>query len=221
MVEGGGSDNFSQDQGDALRRSRRAARAARGQHRAVTAYLAAQSAAGAQALMVFDTWGGVLSPRDYREFSLPLPHAHRARTAARRGRERAPLILFAKGVRRTSKTRRQRRGRRRRRLAGRPRERAAAPAAASRCRATSIRRAVRHRRTRSAREVRAALDATAGGARRPCVQPRPRHHAGLDPGTRRPGRRRTRHQRALNPKKKSTRLGHCICRAELLAALDA
>ncbi len=33
-------------------------------------YLNAQIAAGAQALMIFDTWGGVLSPRDYREFSL-------------------------------------------------------------------------------------------------------------------------------------------------------
>jgi uroporphyrinogen decarboxylase len=36
----------------------------------VTLYLNAQIAAGAQAVMIFDTWGGVLSPRDYREFSL-------------------------------------------------------------------------------------------------------------------------------------------------------
>jgi uroporphyrinogen decarboxylase len=33
-------------------------------------YLNAQVAAGAQAIMIFDTWGGVLTPRDYREFSL-------------------------------------------------------------------------------------------------------------------------------------------------------
>jgi uroporphyrinogen decarboxylase len=38
--------------------------------RAVTEYLNAQIAAGAQAVMVFDTWGGALSPRDYKEFSL-------------------------------------------------------------------------------------------------------------------------------------------------------
>jgi len=38
--------------------------------RAVIEYLNAQIAAGAQAVMVFDTWGGALSPRDYREFSL-------------------------------------------------------------------------------------------------------------------------------------------------------
>ena len=36
----------------------------------VISYLNAQIAAGAQAVMVFDTWGGVLSPRDYKEFSL-------------------------------------------------------------------------------------------------------------------------------------------------------
>lgn len=33
-------------------------------------YLNAQIAAGAQSVMVFDTWGGVLSPRDYYDFSL-------------------------------------------------------------------------------------------------------------------------------------------------------
>ena len=38
--------------------------------RSVTSYLNAQIEAGAQAVMIFDTWGGVLTPRDYREFSL-------------------------------------------------------------------------------------------------------------------------------------------------------
>ena len=33
-------------------------------------YLNAQIAAGAQAVMMFDTWGGVLTPQQYREFSL-------------------------------------------------------------------------------------------------------------------------------------------------------
>ncbi|MGD8275375.1 MAG: uroporphyrinogen decarboxylase, partial [Thiohalocapsa sp.] len=37
---------------------------------AVTQYLNAQIAAGAQVAMVFDTWGGVLTPGDFREFSL-------------------------------------------------------------------------------------------------------------------------------------------------------
>lgn len=38
--------------------------------KAVTAYLQAQVAAGANALMIFDTWGGVLPPELYQKFSL-------------------------------------------------------------------------------------------------------------------------------------------------------
>ncbi len=34
-------------------------------------YLAAQAAAGAQALMLFDSWAGLLSPEDYRRHALP------------------------------------------------------------------------------------------------------------------------------------------------------
>ena len=64
---------------------------------AVTTYLNAQVAAGAHVLMVFDTWGGVLSPRTYREFSL----AYMARIVAGLTREvggrRIPVILFTKG----------------------------------------------------------------------------------------------------------------------------
>jgi uroporphyrinogen decarboxylase len=63
---------------------------------AVAEYLNAQVAAGAQALMLFDTWGGVLTPRDYREFSL----AYMQRVVARLTREhegrRVPVILFTK-----------------------------------------------------------------------------------------------------------------------------
>jgi uroporphyrinogen decarboxylase len=36
----------------------------------VILYLNAQIAAGAQAVMIFDTWGGVLTPNSYREYSL-------------------------------------------------------------------------------------------------------------------------------------------------------
>jgi len=37
----------------------------------VTLYLSAQITAGAQAVQLFDTWAGILSPEDYREFALP------------------------------------------------------------------------------------------------------------------------------------------------------
>ncbi len=64
--------------------------------RAVTVYLNAQIAAGAQAVMVFDTWGGVLTPRDYREFSLRyMQRIADGLTREAEGR-RVPVILFTK-----------------------------------------------------------------------------------------------------------------------------
>lgn len=63
----------------------------------VTSYLNAQVDAGAQALMIFDTWGGILTPRDYREFSLQ----YMARIVKGLKREsegrKVPVILFTKG----------------------------------------------------------------------------------------------------------------------------
>ena len=64
--------------------------------RTVTLYLNAQVAAGAQALMLFDTWGGVLTPRDYREFSLRyMEQIIRGLTREHEG-QRVPVILFTK-----------------------------------------------------------------------------------------------------------------------------
>lgn len=107
MVEGGGSDNFSKIKAMALNAPELLHRILSVNTDAVIAYLAAQRAAGAQALQVFDTWGGVLSPAMYREFSLPylvriakeLPrtdHGAQARHGGE-GADRTPLILFGKG----------------------------------------------------------------------------------------------------------------------------
>ncbi len=64
---------------------------------AVTLYLNAQIAAGAQAVMVFDTWGGTLTPQDYRDFSLAyMQRIVDGLTREAEGR-RVPLILFTKG----------------------------------------------------------------------------------------------------------------------------
>ena len=64
---------------------------------AVIAYLNAQIEAGAQAVMVFDTWGGMLSHAAFHEFSL----AYTARIIAGLKREhagvRVPNIVFTKG----------------------------------------------------------------------------------------------------------------------------
>jgi uroporphyrinogen decarboxylase len=63
----------------------------------VTAYLNGQIAAGAQAVMLFDTWGGVLTPRDYQEFSLRyMSRIIGGLTREREGRK-VPVILFTKG----------------------------------------------------------------------------------------------------------------------------
>ena len=65
--------------------------------RATTDYLNAQIAAGAQAVMLFDTWGGVLTPAHYREFSLAyMERIIDELTSEHEGR-RVPRILFTKG----------------------------------------------------------------------------------------------------------------------------
>jgi uroporphyrinogen decarboxylase len=63
---------------------------------AVIQYLNAQIAAGAQAVMVFDTWGGALSPRTYKAFSLAyMERIVQGLTHEAEGRA-VPVILFTK-----------------------------------------------------------------------------------------------------------------------------
>jgi len=64
---------------------------------AVIAYLAAQREAGAQALQVFDSWGGILAPAAYHEFSLRYLRQIAQALPRGDGPERTPLILFGRG----------------------------------------------------------------------------------------------------------------------------
>jgi uroporphyrinogen decarboxylase len=65
--------------------------------RSTILYLNAQIAAGAQAVMLFDTWGGVLTPAQYEEFSLRyMAQIVAALTRESDGR-RVPNIVFTKG----------------------------------------------------------------------------------------------------------------------------
>jgi uroporphyrinogen decarboxylase len=65
--------------------------------RATVVYLNAQIAAGAQAVMVFDTWGGILTPRQYEDFSLRyMAQVVDGLTHESQGR-RVPNIVFTKG----------------------------------------------------------------------------------------------------------------------------
>jgi len=97
MVEGGGSKDFARIKAMALNDPATLHGLLSVNTDAVIAYLAAQRAAGAQALQVFDTWGGVLSPAMYREFSLP--YLQRIARELERGEadQRTPLVLFGKG----------------------------------------------------------------------------------------------------------------------------
>jgi uroporphyrinogen decarboxylase len=97
MVEGGASDDFRTIKTMLYARPDLAHRILEVNARAVTDYLNAQIEAGAQAVMIFDTWGGSLSHPAYREFSL----AYLQRIIAGLKREHAgariPAIVFTKG----------------------------------------------------------------------------------------------------------------------------
>jgi len=96
MVEGGGSRDFAEIKRMLYRSPDLLHRLLDVLARSVARYLAAQRAAGAQALMVFDTWGGVLSPHAFSEFSLKYMKDIVTTLASERGGERVPIILFTK-----------------------------------------------------------------------------------------------------------------------------
>lgn len=64
---------------------------------AVTLYLNGQIKAGAQAMMIFDTWGGVLGHREYLEFSLQYMHKIVDGLIREHDGRRVPVTLFTKG----------------------------------------------------------------------------------------------------------------------------
>ena len=97
MVEGGSSSEFRHiktmlyDRPDLLHHILTVTSAA------VTAYLNAQVESGAQALMIFDSWGGSLSHAAYREFSLAYLQRIVAGLRREKDGERVPVIVFTKG----------------------------------------------------------------------------------------------------------------------------
>ena len=97
MVEGGSTKTYSKVKGMLYSEPALLHQLLDTTARAVTAYLNAQVAAGAQALMIFDTWGGVLTPPDYRDFSLNyMQQIIDGLTREAEGRK-VPIILFTKG----------------------------------------------------------------------------------------------------------------------------
>ena len=91
MIEGGGSADFAQVRKMAYARPDLLERLVAVNADAVAAYLNEQIAAGVDAVMLFDTWGGLLPAADYRRFSLqPM------RSVLQRLPQGVPTILFTK-----------------------------------------------------------------------------------------------------------------------------
>ena len=96
MIEGGGSKDFRiakqflYDQPEAMHRLLNKLALA------VIDYLNAQIEAGAQAVQIFDTWGGILTSAAYREFSLAYLNKIVAGLTAEQQGRRIPVILFTK-----------------------------------------------------------------------------------------------------------------------------
>jgi len=96
MVEGSGTKEFAKIKGMMFDAPKTLHQLLEKLADSVISYLNAQINAGAQAVMIFDTWGGVLTPRDYREFSLS--YMERIVNGLQRENEgrRVPVVLFTK-----------------------------------------------------------------------------------------------------------------------------
>ncbi|ODV10079.1 MAG: uroporphyrinogen decarboxylase [Rubrivivax sp. SCN 70-15] len=97
MVEGAGSDDYRLVKTMLYARPDLMHRILAVNAEAVAAYLNAQIDAGAQAVMVFDSWGGVLADGAFQRFSLA--YTQRVVQGLKRERDgrRVPVIVFTKG----------------------------------------------------------------------------------------------------------------------------
>ena len=97
MVEGAGSDDWRALKTMLYARPELLHHILEVNARAVSDYLNAQIEAGAQAVMLFDTWGGQLSYAGYEEFSLAYSRRVLQALTRERDGQRVPSILFTKG----------------------------------------------------------------------------------------------------------------------------
>ena len=98
MIDGGSSDDFALTRRLAYARPDLLRRVIDVNANAVADYLAEQVAAGADALMVFDTWGGLLAAEQWRAFSLASMRSIIERLASSPTDRRVPIIVFTKGA---------------------------------------------------------------------------------------------------------------------------
>ncbi len=94
MVEGRGSKNFAHVKKLIYNNPKLAHLILEKLSDTVADYLSAKIEAGVDAVQIFDTWGGILSQHDFKEFSL----AYIEKIISKLKRKNEPLIVFAKGV---------------------------------------------------------------------------------------------------------------------------
>ncbi|MDH3325895.1 MAG: uroporphyrinogen decarboxylase [Gammaproteobacteria bacterium] len=97
MVEGSGTKEYAHVKGMMFDRPDLMHKLLDTTAQSVTSYLNAQIKAGAQTVMIFDTWGGVLTPRDYKEFSLRYMQQIIDGLIRENDGRKVPVMLFTKG----------------------------------------------------------------------------------------------------------------------------
>ena len=97
MVEGGGSKEFHTIKKMAYQRPDLMHHILSTNAAAVAQYLNAQIDAGAQAVMIFDSWGGALADGAYQEFSLDYMQQVIGQLKREKDGVRIPAVVFTKG----------------------------------------------------------------------------------------------------------------------------
>lgn len=97
MVEGGTTKNFGKVKGMMFAEPVAMHQLLDVLAKSVIAYLNAQIESGAQAVMLFDTWGGVLSTRDYQAFSLQYMQQIIDGLIREKDGNKIPVTLYSKG----------------------------------------------------------------------------------------------------------------------------
>ena len=97
MVEGSSSKDFAKVKGMLYDDPQSMHKLLEVTAQAVTQYLNAQIAAGAQAVMIFDTWGGALTTRDYKSFSLNYMQQIISGLNREYDGQKIPVVIFSKG----------------------------------------------------------------------------------------------------------------------------
>ena len=97
MVEGSSSKDFRQIKTLLYRRADLLHHILKVNTQTVIEYLNAQIQAGAQAVQIFDTWGGILTPEAYETFSLHYMQQIITGLIREYNNQKIPIIIFTKG----------------------------------------------------------------------------------------------------------------------------